>query len=168
MRRALIPTVLLVLLSVVLGATVLREPLASAKTLAQSVVVSNMPDQPVPVHEQGTANVNVANTSLKTSSADTTDLVFHGYPNGTDYTTPVLDVSRYSQVRINMDNGYSGPAPVRIFSLNAAGTSASTLEELTIAGFGFVSRTYDVPGQKIYVSAYGGVTNVHIQVFARP
>jgi hypothetical protein len=72
MKKALIPALLLLLGSTILGATLLREPLANAARLAQSVVISNTPDQAVPVreqnldgdknikvHEQGTANVRV-------------------------------------------------------------------------------------------------------------
>jgi len=58
MRRAIIPALLLVLLSVVLGATVFREQVAHAAANL-NVFVTNDAAHPVPVHEQGTANVNV-------------------------------------------------------------------------------------------------------------
>lgn len=77
MKKALIPTFLLVLGSTVLGATVLQEPLAHAAAPIVSVLVTNDAARPVPareqnldpdgnikVHEQGTADVNVTNTSL--------------------------------------------------------------------------------------------------------
>lgn len=77
MRRPVIAALLLLLGSAILGATILREPIAGAARLAQSVVISNTPDQAVPVreqnkdgsgnikvHEQGTANVNVTNSGL--------------------------------------------------------------------------------------------------------
>jgi hypothetical protein len=77
MKKALIPAILLLFGSTILGATLLREPIANAARLAQSVVISNGPDQAVPVreqnldahgdisvHEQGIANVNVTNGSL--------------------------------------------------------------------------------------------------------
>jgi hypothetical protein len=71
-------TVFLLLLgSAVLGATVLREPLAQASAPIASVFVSNDASSPVPVreqnldangnvkvHEQGTAKVDVTNSSL--------------------------------------------------------------------------------------------------------
>jgi len=63
---------------VILGATVFRTDIAQATGLAQAVTVSNTPAQAVPereqnldargnikVHEQGTADVNVTNGSLK-------------------------------------------------------------------------------------------------------
>ncbi|HEY6960603.1 MAG TPA: hypothetical protein VI408_01800, partial [Gaiellaceae bacterium] len=68
---------LLLLGSTVLGATVLREPVADAAAPIASVFVSNDASHPVPVreqnldangdvkvHEQGTANVNVTNSTL--------------------------------------------------------------------------------------------------------
>ena len=77
MKKAIIPAFLLVLGSTVLGATVLREPLAWAAPPMPSVFVANDESNPVPdreqnldadgnikVHEQGTADVNVTNTSL--------------------------------------------------------------------------------------------------------
>lgn len=64
MRKALIPAFLLVLGSVILGATVLREPLAKAATPFTNVIVGNTSSNPVPVDEQGTADVKVTNSSL--------------------------------------------------------------------------------------------------------
>ena len=60
MRKAIIPALLLVLVSVVLGATVFREQVAHAASNL-NVFVTNDAAHPVPVHEQGTANVNVTN-----------------------------------------------------------------------------------------------------------
>jgi hypothetical protein len=77
MKKAIIPAFLLVLGSTVLGATVLQEQLAWAAPPLPSVFVANDAASPVPareqnvdadgnikVHEQGTADVNVTNTSL--------------------------------------------------------------------------------------------------------
>jgi hypothetical protein len=77
MKKAIIPAFLLVLGSTVLGATVLQEQLAWAAPPLPSVFVANDAANPVPtrelnvdadrnikVHEQGTADVNVTNTSL--------------------------------------------------------------------------------------------------------
>jgi hypothetical protein len=73
MRKAMIPAFLLLLGSMVLGATVLREPIASAGSLTAAVFVDNTSANPVPVreqnldkngfirvHEQGVAAVNIA------------------------------------------------------------------------------------------------------------
>jgi hypothetical protein len=51
-----------ILSSVALGATVFKEQVASAAQAILPVQVVNDATQPVPVHEQGTANVNVTNT----------------------------------------------------------------------------------------------------------
>jgi hypothetical protein len=78
MKKALVPALLLVLGSVVLGATVFRAPLASAAAGGiPSMLVANDKQHALPVeeqnldananikvHEQGTANVNVTNGSL--------------------------------------------------------------------------------------------------------
>jgi hypothetical protein len=76
-RPALIGALLLVGVGVVLGATVFRADIAQATGLAPSVTVVNTAADPVPVreqnldgsgrirvHEGGTANVNVTNSSL--------------------------------------------------------------------------------------------------------
>jgi hypothetical protein len=75
MKKAIIPAFMLVLASTVLGATVLREPLAWAAPPITSVFVTNDESTAIPareqnldthenikVHEQGTADVNVTNT----------------------------------------------------------------------------------------------------------
>lgn len=51
---------LVLLLSAVLGATVLREPIAYAASPFQSVIVANPADNPVPVKQQGTVTVSGA------------------------------------------------------------------------------------------------------------
>jgi hypothetical protein len=80
--RVIIGALLLVSIGVFLGATVLRDEVAQATRLAQSVTVANTPDSPVPVteqnqdssgnvkvHEQGTADVNVTNSALPVAPA---------------------------------------------------------------------------------------------------
>jgi len=56
----------MLLLSAVLGATVLREPIASAASPFQNVIIGNTASQPVPVQQQGTAHVTVDNTAVET------------------------------------------------------------------------------------------------------
>jgi len=68
-RQATLGALLLVTLGIVLGATVFRSDIAQATGLAQSVTVNNTASNPVPVREQGTANVNVTNSSLTVSEA---------------------------------------------------------------------------------------------------
>jgi hypothetical protein len=68
-QRAIIGALLLIGVGVVLGTTVFRADIAQATGLAQSVTVANTAANPVPVnvtntsvpvHEQGTANVNLS------------------------------------------------------------------------------------------------------------
>jgi hypothetical protein len=80
-HQAGIGALLLLCVGIVLGATVFRADIAQATGLAQSVTVNNTASNPVPVreqnldgsgsikvHEQGTANVNVTNSSLTVAS----------------------------------------------------------------------------------------------------
>jgi hypothetical protein len=62
--RLLAVVLMLSLTAVGLGATVFREQVAAAAPGIQDVFVTNSTREPVPVHEQGTADVNVANQSL--------------------------------------------------------------------------------------------------------
>jgi hypothetical protein len=57
MRRTVIPVFVLVLASVVLGATVFREQVARAAASMPQVFVANDTSHPVPVREQGTVSV---------------------------------------------------------------------------------------------------------------
>jgi hypothetical protein len=61
MRRRAGLAVLIILAGMVMGATVFREQVAQAALAVLSVKVVNPSTSPVPVHEQGTANVNVTN-----------------------------------------------------------------------------------------------------------
>jgi hypothetical protein len=74
MKKTLIPALVLVLTSVVLGATVFREQVARAAPGIQDVFVTNSTREPVPVHEQGTADVNVANAPLPVHEQGTADV----------------------------------------------------------------------------------------------
>jgi hypothetical protein len=60
MRRAILPALLLVLVSVVLGATVFREQVAQAMTILQVHVTNATPSDAVAVHEQGAVSVQQA------------------------------------------------------------------------------------------------------------
>jgi hypothetical protein len=68
MKKAITPALLLVLGSVVLGATMFPEQLARAAPGIQDVFVTNSTREPVPVHEQGTAEVSVTNAPLRSGS----------------------------------------------------------------------------------------------------
>src|SRR4051794_17452147 len=64
MHKTLISAFLLVLGSVILGATVLREPIAHAASPFTNVIVGNTSSNPVPVQQEGIADVKVTNDAL--------------------------------------------------------------------------------------------------------
>ena len=85
MRKAVVLAIALLVTSVVLGGTVFRQQVADASALL-NVFVTNDSSHPVPVreqnldangnikvHEQGTANVNVTNSSLSVRAPAVTD-----------------------------------------------------------------------------------------------
>jgi hypothetical protein len=105
MRKALIAAFLLLLGSMVLGATVLRESLAKAASPFSSVIIGNGASDPVPVrdqnvdadgnvrvHEQGTATVSISGTP-SVRSGDQTQVIAAGVTvigesTGTDWSAP--------------------------------------------------------------------------------
>jgi hypothetical protein len=104
MRRAIIAAFLLVLGSVVLGATILRAPIASAAQSVSSTIVGPLDSNGnVAVHEQGTADVNVKNASLSVApQAPVTDgggTLVVGCPGNRQF------VQTASALSIHMDSG---------------------------------------------------------------
>ena len=65
---------LVVVLSAILGATVLREPIAVAASPFTNVIVGNTTANPVPVAQQGTADVKVTNSTLSVQQQGTADV----------------------------------------------------------------------------------------------
>ena len=74
MGRKLAAALVLVCASSILGATVLREPIAYAAAKLTPVVVTNDAANPVPVDQQGTADVNVTNASVPVQQQGTADV----------------------------------------------------------------------------------------------
>ena len=72
MARKGLVALLLVTCALVLGATVFQEQVAAAAKEILDVNVVNDAANPVPVHEQGTANVNVTNGTLSMSQSPVT------------------------------------------------------------------------------------------------
>src|SRR5262245_5231652 len=118
MRKALIPAFLLLLGSMVLGATVLREPLAKAASPFTNVIIGNGASNPLPVreqnvdasgnvrvHEQGTATVSISGTPSVTSGDQTqviaAGITVVGVSTSTDLVgPPTVDVSHYKEVAL--------------------------------------------------------------------
>jgi hypothetical protein len=93
MRRAIIPALLLVLVSVVLGATVFRGQVAQAAQSISATIVGPLDAQGnVKVHEQGTAAVHEQGTVGIRSANDEVSIVGSNFGNGCDqftfYTVP--------------------------------------------------------------------------------
>lgn len=154
--------VLVLLLSAVLGATVLREPIAYAASPFQSVLVANTEDNPVPVAQKGTANVNVTNAdasgnvnvhehgTASVQAVDRTQLVLARAFSGDAENT--ADVSAYRQIRVYANvNNCAQPATVWIKS---TGGSPQVLDTFTV-GCSDVSKTYEVPGQNLLFEWHG-------------
>lgn len=153
----------LVVVAAVLGATVLREPIATAASPFTNVLIGNTADNPVPVAQTGTANVNVANTdasgnikvheqgTASVQAVDQTQLVLaRAFAGNADNT---VDVSAYREIRVdaNVEN-CAQPATVLIKSLG--GGSPQVVDTFTV-GCVDVSRTYEVPGQRLSFEWHG-------------
>ena len=110
MRRALIPAFLLLLGSAVLGATVLREPIARAATPFTNVIVGNDSSHPVPVHEQATADVNVTNSSLPIAPAEPVTGGGGGFTFSASWGTSLHEPGTATGLNIHMSSGVTGVA----------------------------------------------------------
>ncbi len=164
-RRVLIGALLLVGVGVVLGATVFRTDIAQATGLAQSVTVANTPSNPVPVQQQGTASVNVTNTSLAVHDQATTQLLATGTVSDTNTSLPDIDVSGYKEVRVSASFIACNPAGGSGFLLIDAKEGGT---EYTVGGTnlcqnspnGF-TQVLDVPGRTLGIRC-AACTNVAI------
>jgi hypothetical protein len=176
MRRALLPAFLLLLGSVVLGATVLREPLARAAASIPPVLVSNDPSHALPVreqnldggsirvHEEGTASVNVTNGTLpvheqgtaKATSDDRTQrLVGETIPAGGSVT---VDASAYREVRLvvrTINCPVGSHDDVTVWTEQTA-SQFIPLDELNLTCSFAATRTYDVPGTRLRIDTAAG------------
>jgi hypothetical protein len=89
MRRNLVSGgLLLIAIGVVLGATVFRTDIAQATGLAQAVTVANTASNPVPVHEQGTANVSVIDNHEPFQQALNVSLADGDFGDDASFTVP--------------------------------------------------------------------------------
>jgi hypothetical protein len=98
MRKALIAALLLIFASVVLGATVFREDVAQAASNI-NVFVNNDTAHPVPVHEQGTAQVNVTNTRLPVDAGFQTQVLLNR--EFSDGERATIDVGAYKTFHVD-------------------------------------------------------------------
>jgi hypothetical protein len=176
MRRAIIPAFLLVLGSVVLGATVLRAPIASAaQSLGATIVGPLDSNGNVAVHEQGTANVNVANAPT-VKLGDSTQVAFEKDMSDNEQAT--VDVAAYGEIRLvaHCSNGdifgtdeqlwiqvsSASPNPPSWPFLDIVPVRCSTGNSDTNT----TTRTYEIPGQRLLLTSTAN--SMHVIVLGRP
>jgi hypothetical protein len=164
MRKALIPAFLLVLTSLVLGATLLREPVAwAAQTVTATIVGPLDTNGNVAVHEQGTANVNVTNSTLSVEQAPVTGGALsvsvsgdglNSVALGSPATATALSIRMTSGVGfffVSYGNGsaanFTGPASGGNASIVLPLSRPITFDTLTCSGTG--------PGERCVVSWVG-------------
>jgi hypothetical protein len=127
-RKGIIGALLLIAVGVALGATVFRTDIAQATGLAQAVTVDNTTANPVPVreqnldargninvHEQGTASVNVTNSSLAVHEQGTAAVHEQGTANVNvvSSSVPVSQAGAPVTIELNTDITYTVPAGKR-------------------------------------------------------
>jgi hypothetical protein len=161
-RMSVIGALLLVCVGVVLGTTIFRDDIAQATGLAQSVTIANTPSNPVPVQQQGTADVNVTNSSLAVRDQVTTQLVATGNVGSSNASLPDMDVSGYKQVRV-------GISVVACLPPNAAGIltigSKEAGQEYNLAFWnicgGALQGGTPIPGQGAVFDVPGRTLSIH-------
>ncbi len=166
---------------------------AAQPPTVQNVREQNLDDQGnIKVHEQGTATVSVANSTLPVheqgtvpavqsgswdvASSDVTALAgsFVGAPAGSGAFTEAVDadVSHYRTVRV-MTNCFSGGAcgniAVNVYSI--VGNRSYLLDTFPMQNFVSATHTYDVPGELIAVQLRNdnasAVSNIGVAVYGR-
>jgi hypothetical protein len=127
--------VLLLAGATVLGATVLRDPIAHAASPFTNVIIGNTADNPVPVA--------VTNT-VKTSAADNPALqpvVIRGFPGATIYTVPAGKELVIDQLSISLlvpdPNTKVGSGTLQILSGSGAGSLIVFEVDVLLASVGF-------------------------------
>jgi hypothetical protein len=107
----------------------------------------------VKVHEQGTANVNVANT-VGTESKDTTSLLYDGYCTG-DVAARTIDTSHVRTIRVLATNlSTTQSATLDLIYLNVAGYNFATSGNINRLGGSFTAA-YDVPPSPLLCGTEG-------------
>lgn len=99
MQRVLAIAALLLVTSLVLGATVFRAEVARAAQAILPVLVTNNASQPVPVREQGTPTVGINPSANGVTSADTTRTLFDQTVTGANFSGDI-DTANAKQIRL--------------------------------------------------------------------
>jgi hypothetical protein len=176
MRRAIIPAFLLVLASFVLGATVFREQVAHAASAVLQVREQNVDGNGnIKVHEQGTANVNVANAPT-VKLGDSTQVAFEKDMSDNEQAT--VDVAAYREIRVvahcsNNDSfGTNQDVFIQVSSANPDPQTWPFLDILPLrcsagnSDLNTGTRTYEIPGQRLLLTSTAN--SMHVIVVGRP
>ena len=161
-REATLGALLLITVGIILGATVFRSDIAQATGLAQSVTVTNTAINPVPVQQQGTASVNVTNTSLAVHNQATTQLLVSGeLSSGASTLASNLDVSSYREIRLAPGFVACAPSGGEIFLILEAteGAQNYTVDDINVCAgpdAALHNLVYDVPGRTLTIRCVCG------------
>jgi hypothetical protein len=186
MRNAIIAAFLLVLGSMVLGATVLREPLANAASPFTNVIIGNDTSNAVPVRQQGTVNVLEQNTDAKGNikvhdSGSETELVATAEVSP-GHSLDDVDVSQYREIRLASAGIFCTVGESPTFIVDATETIGGLLYPyrlLTLplcnssGGSTFASdlaeHPIEVPGRTLSIKVIGtpGNSSVTLGIFGR-
>jgi hypothetical protein len=154
---------LLILGATILGSTVLREPIANAAQSVDANIIGPLDGQGnVKVHEQGTANVNVTNSTVPVHEQGTTNV------KASDQTQVVLkrDFATDQDVTIAVD----AYREIRVELNCSAGDELAIVDPLSTNAFGpnildilhcEQSRVYETPGTTL-------VLHVAVGTFDQP
>jgi hypothetical protein len=162
--RALTAALALMGAAAFLGATVLRDNIASAAQTVGASIVGPLDDQGnVMVHEQGTASVRVANDTVPVSGtvnvSDATRRLLATspgglfVPHGDSVPLGTVDTTSLSQLRIAADGrDCTDGVSLSVTGDDAAGPSGELVSEglnFGPSGPAVVSRVLDVPGTRL-------------------
>lgn len=149
--------------SVVLGATVFRQPIVWAAQAVDAMIVAPLDGSGnLKVHEQGTANVSITNTSpIPVSEGETTVLgaLSHGTSSSGSFS---FDVSSARDVRLMVQlHTCIAHAQVTV-RMDAESASPAATASVIVDEFNVpctlddgVTRLYELPGQEMTVSFQG-------------
>ena len=150
----------------VLGATVLRVPIARAAQAVSAAITSPLDaNGNVAVHEQGTANVNVVNTPTVTFGDTETVLLFDG-----DVASGIpgvhVDVAKFQDVRVlaALTAGLT-TCPFQVNTLSPQGYEVP-MGVLTMTNGG-ASEAFQIPGRTLDVVAGANGCAAHVTVYGR-
>ena len=145
MRKRAGLAVLIILAGMVLGATVFREQVAQAALAALKVQVVNSSTSPVPVHEQGTANVNVTNPASSPVPVAPQGTANVNVTNGSLAVGPPAPVTSGGQ-RLQVDSGQTSPIGSAITASALVVQFRNGATEILFRRNGEITARFPAPG----------------------